>query len=109
MLRGVSAARPLPPPWPLLTCLPSAFFWVCVQGLQLDVECAVDYVLGRADLNAQRIVLFGRSLGGAVAAHAAARRRPQVAGLVLENTFTRIVDLVPHKLPLLKPLVGPGK
>ncbi|KAL4859586.1 Alpha/beta hydrolase domain-containing protein WAV2 [Chlorella vulgaris] len=79
------------------------------QGLQLDVECAVDYVLGRADLNAQRIVLFGRSLGGAVAAHAAARRRPQVSGLVLENTFTRIVDLVPHKLPLLKPLVGPGK
>lgn len=80
-----------------------------MQGLRLDAECAVDHILRRTDLDPRRVVLFGRSLGGAVAAHAAVRRRPQVAGLVLENTFTRILDLVPHTMPFLRPLVGPGK
>jgi pimeloyl-ACP methyl ester carboxylesterase len=69
----------------------------------------VDHLLHRADVDPRRVVLFGRSLGGAVAAHAALAARCRVAGLVLENTFTRIVDLVPHTLPLLRPLVGPGR
>jgi hypothetical protein len=69
----------------------------------------MDHILQRTDLDPSRVVLFGRSLGGAVAAHAAVVRQKHVAGLVLENTFTRLVDLVPHTMPLLKPLVGPGK
>lgn len=56
-----------------------------------------------------QVVLFGRSLGGAVAAYAASRLQRHVSGLVLENTFTSIVDLVPHTLPFLRPLVGPGR
>ena len=58
---------------------------------------------------AAQVVLFGRSLGGAVAAYGAARYRRHVAGLILENTFTSVVDVVPHVLPMLRPLVGPGK
>jgi len=44
-----------------------------------------------------------------VAAYAAAKLVRHVSGLVIENSFTRIVDLVPHTLPFLRPLVGPGK
>lgn len=57
----------------------------------------------------QQVVLFGRSLGGAVAAYAATRYKRHISGLVIENTFTRIVDIVPHTLPILRPLVGPNR
>lgn len=79
------------------------------QGLQLDAEAAVEHVLRRTDIDPTQVVLFGRSLGGAVAAYAASRLQRHVSGLVLENTFTCIVDLVPHTLPFLRPLVGPGR
>ena len=59
-------------------------------GLQLDACCAVEHVLRRPDLDPTRVLLFGRSLGGAVAAYAAGRYRAHVAGLVLENTFTGV-------------------
>ena len=32
-----------------------------------------------------------------------------LAGLIIENTFTRVVDVVPHTLPFLATLVGPGR
>ncbi|PSC75999.1 alpha beta-hydrolase superfamily isoform B [Micractinium conductrix] len=79
------------------------------KGLQLDAQAALDHVLLRTDIDATQVVLFGRSLGGAVAAYAAARRPRHISGLVLENTFTRIVDVVPKTMPLLSPFVGPGR
>ncbi|MCH7995736.1 MAG: alpha/beta hydrolase, partial [Planctomycetes bacterium] len=46
-----------------------------------------------------RIVLFGRSLGGAVAIELARRHNP--AALVVESTFTSLVDVGRHHYPLL--------
>ena len=80
-----------------------------LQGLQLDAEAALAHVLRRADIDPRRVVLFGRSLGGAVATYAACHSRPHISGLILENTFSRVVDLVPHMLPFLRLLVGPGR
>lgn len=37
------------------------------EGLRLDAEATFDYVMNRQDINKDRIYLFGRSLGGAVA------------------------------------------
>ncbi|HEX6910727.1 MAG TPA: alpha/beta fold hydrolase, partial [Longimicrobium sp.] len=51
-----------------------------------DAEAAYDYLVRSAGVPPQRIILHGRSLGGAVAAELAARR--PAAGLVLESTFT---------------------
>ncbi len=56
------------------------------DGLYLDAQAAYDVVAARPDVDSQRIFLFGRSLGGAVAADVALRRR--VAGLILESAFT---------------------
>ena len=36
-------------------------------GLELDAEAALDYLLNRRDIDTSRIIVFGRSLGGAVA------------------------------------------
>lgn len=57
-----------------------------------DVEAAYDYLVGSAGVPAERIILHGRSLGGAVAADLAARR--PAAGLVLESTFTSAFRVV---------------
>lgn len=51
-----------------------------------DIEAAYDYLTRTAGVPAERIILHGRSLGGAVSADLASRR--PAAGLVLESTFT---------------------
>jgi pimeloyl-ACP methyl ester carboxylesterase len=56
-----------------------------------DAEAAYDY-LTRGGVAPERIILHGRSLGGAVAADLAARR--PAAGLVLESTFTSAFRVV---------------
>lgn len=50
-----------------------------------------DQLIHRADVDGTRVVLHGRSLGGGVVC-ALARHRP-AAGLILESTFTSIVDI----------------
>ena len=39
------------------------------SGLYTDAQAVYDYVRRRNDLNQERIIVFGRSLGGAVALH----------------------------------------
>lgn len=60
-------------------------------GTQHDVLAAWRHLIGDRGESPGRIVLFGRSLGGALAAWLAARQRP--AGLILESTFTSLPDL----------------
>ncbi|ESO10691.1 hypothetical protein HELRODRAFT_72182 [Helobdella robusta] len=67
------------------------------SGLYIDAQTAVDYILTRSDLNHSKIIIFGRSLGGAVAINAAASTSlhlgVQPASLIVENTFTNIRDM----------------
>ena len=70
-------------------------------GLKLDIEAAVDYINSRNEIP----FFFGQSLGGAVAIHGALyaqKNQIKATCLIIENTFTSIVDLVPHVMPLLK-------
>jgi hypothetical protein len=68
-------------------------------GLVRDAEAAWRYLTQTRGIDAGRIVLMGRSLGGAVAAQLA-RRRP-AAGLVLESTFTSVPELAGDLYPWL--------
>lgn len=63
------------------------------QGTYRDVEAAWQYLTETEKIPSQRIILFGRSLGGAVAAHLAARSGVNARALILESTFTSIPDL----------------
>ena len=75
--------------------------------MKTDAETAIKYIFGREDLRNSPIVLYGQSLGGAVAiyladkhqdevipptsAHTLIRRIAddnQVDALIIENTFT---------------------
>lgn len=91
------------------------------SGLYLDAKAAISFVRENTDLNPNKIILFGRSLGGAVAIHSASmkglsdedkgsfdnipspatgvdamtfRAHPSgVVMLIVENTFTHIADV----------------
>ncbi|CAF2093983.1 unnamed protein product [Rotaria magnacalcarata] len=67
-------------------------------GLNIDALAVYDYVRTRTDLNQEKVFVFGRSLGGAVALHLAAHLAESNEMLplhcvIVENTFTSIPDM----------------
>ncbi len=60
-------------------------------GTYRDAEAAWRHLTESRGIVENQIVLFGRSLGAAVAAHLAASRRP--GALILESAFTSVPDL----------------
>ena len=67
-------------------------------GLYLDAEAGHDFLLDQLQ-DPSRIVLLGRSLGGAVAAYQAAARAP--GGLILESAFTSLEAMAGVLYPFL--------
>lgn len=70
-------------------------------GTFLDAEAAYDTALERAGGEPDRLVLFGRSLGTALAVHLAAIR--PCAGAILEAAFTSTADMQALYGPFLPP------
>lgn len=67
------------------------------RGLYRDGEAALLHLRSRQDVDPGRIVVWGRSIGAAVAVHLAAGDpggAPAVAGVVLESPFTSVQDLL---------------
>ena len=62
---------------------------VSEQGTYRDAEAVWRY-LSEQNVPAGRIIVFGRSLGAAIAAYLATRHTP--AGLILESAFTSVPD-----------------
>jgi len=61
------------------------------EGLYLDAEAAIDFLLERDDIDKQRIIVYGHSLGAAVAINlATGAYRSHLAGLIIEGAFTNI-------------------
>ncbi|OAY53966.1 alpha/beta hydrolase domain-containing protein WAV2 [Manihot esculenta] len=76
------------------------------HGITKDAQAALDHLSQRTDIDTSRIVVFGRSLGGAVGALLVKNNSDKVAGLILENTFTSILDMAGILLPFLKWFIG---
>ncbi|MEK6799899.1 MAG: alpha/beta hydrolase [Planctomycetota bacterium] len=68
-------------------------------GLYLDAQAAWNHLVESRGESPSRIVVLGRSLGGAVAIDLASRRRP--AALVVESSFTSLVDVGKFQYPFL--------
>jgi hypothetical protein len=69
------------------------------EGTYRDAEAAWDYLVNVTGVKPEKIVLFGRSLGSAIAAEAALRR--QAGALIMESGFTSVPDLGKKLFPHL--------
>ena len=56
------------------------------QGVYRDADAAYDYLVNQRHFRAEDIIIYGHSLGGAVAVNLASRRR--CGGLILQSSFT---------------------
>jgi fermentation-respiration switch protein FrsA (DUF1100 family) len=73
------------------------------QGLYRDARAAWDWLTGPGGFPPDRVLIFGRSLGGVVAARLASEVRP--GGLILESTFSSAEDMAQDLFPLLSRIV----
>ena len=69
------------------------------QGLYADADAAYQYVTKTLNVSPEGIVLFGQSLGTAVAADLASRKK--CAAIILESGFSSASDLATSVLPVL--------
>jgi fermentation-respiration switch protein FrsA (DUF1100 family) len=70
-----------------------------LDGVQIDIDAALETLLARDDIDKNRIVIYGQSLGGALAAYYVAhtQRRDRVRALILESAFSDYVDIAREK------------
>lgn len=79
-----------------------------VAGTRKDAQAMWRYMISERGIEPSHIVLWGRSLGGAVAAGLAVDVKP--AALILESTFTSVVDMGRRHYPFLPVgLIAKGK
>ena len=71
-----------------------------LAGVQLDIDAALEALLRRPDVDRRRIVLFGQSLGGALAIHYAARgkQRDALRAAIADSAFADYRAIVKEKL-----------
>ena len=68
-------------------------------GMNRDALAAWEYLTGEMGTDPGDVILFGRSLGGAVAAKLAARTEP--LALIVESSFTSVPDIASEIYPWL--------
>lgn len=66
-------------------------------GLKVDAQTGLDYLRQRHETKDHQFVVYGQSLGGAVAINLVATNQDHgdIGGLILENTFLSIRKLIP--------------
>ncbi|PQE12615.1 BEM46 family protein [Rutstroemia sp. NJR-2017a BBW] len=71
------------------------------KGLMIDAQTGFDYLRERAETRDNDIVVYGQSLGGAVAIQLVAKNQnnKRLVGLILENTFLSMRKLIPSVIP----------
>ncbi|HBG61444.1 MAG: hypothetical protein A2Y03_01380 [Omnitrophica WOR_2 bacterium GWF2_38_59] len=69
------------------------------EGLYEDAAAAFDYIVSRKELDPEKIISYGVSLGGAVAVDLAANRK--VCGLIVDSSFSNAKDMAKKILPFI--------
>ena len=69
------------------------------EGLAADARAALGYLAGRPEVDPERVIYFGESLGAAVALRLATERPP--AALVLRSPFASLAEVGRRHYPVL--------
>ena len=75
-----------------------------IRGVNLDALAAWQWLTEDRKIPADKIVVFGRSLGGAVATELMRSVKP--GALILESTFSSLADMSPFPAPIAPFLMG---
>ena len=74
----------------------------------MDADTIADFIKADPRINKNKVFAHGRSLGGAVATHLAAKQsragEPLFKGVIVESTFTCISDMADQLFPFLAKL-----
>jgi pimeloyl-ACP methyl ester carboxylesterase len=70
-----------------------------------DAYSLVDFALTQTDLNETKMILYGQSYGGYLAAVVGANRQEDIAGIVVEGAFTSHQEEALHEAPFWGALV----
>lgn len=71
------------------------------EGFYLDAEAAYEIARLRVEKTGEKLVIFGRSLGGIAAVHLGSRY--SASGIILESTFTHMGAMAKEHFPLPVP------
>jgi alpha-beta hydrolase superfamily lysophospholipase len=66
-----------------------------------DALSSLDYLKNREDVHHTKLLLYGQSLGGHLAAVVAAQRSSEIDGLITEGAFSSHKDIGGHMVPVL--------
>jgi len=69
------------------------------EGTYRDARAGWNYLTITKQARPERVLIMGRSLGGAIAAHLAAEHQP--GALILDSAFTSAPDMAQEMIPLL--------
>ena len=69
------------------------------QGTYLDAQAAWDYLVNTRRVPAEKIIVFGRSLGGAIGAWLGVQNTP--AAVIIESSFSSGVDMARRIYPFM--------
>ena len=78
------------------------------KGIKLDSQLALDYITSHPLLEKTPIILYGQSIGGAVATALAAANPGRIKGVILENTFTSLAAVAGESMAVAKPYIALG-
>ena len=73
-----------------------------IKGVDLDALAAWGWLISEKKISAEKILIFGRSLGGAVAVELMRNVKPKAA--ILESTFSALADMT--GFDFISPLAG---
>ncbi len=71
------------------------------EGTYMDAEAAFETVCRQPEVDPERVILFGHSLGGAVAIELAVRLGRQVHGLIVESSFASGREVTRLLIPVM--------
>lgn len=68
------------------------------NGINLDAQTALDFIRNQKETEGGKVIVYGQSLGGAVAVQLVARNQEagDITAMILENTFTSIREMIPR-------------
>ncbi|MFA5059592.1 MAG: alpha/beta hydrolase [Candidatus Omnitrophota bacterium] len=69
------------------------------EGIYKDASAALDYLSTRDDINRNRLIVYGDSLGGVVAVDLASRKK--VAALIVDSSFPSAADVSKTIFPFI--------